>query len=213
MTMIAPRRRAAAMRFMNPAITMPADAEGREQVSVSGAAGAQLVAADHDEEHRVSAIHEACQDAEAGEQCHLGGRNERADPCRHLLEWPGGSTLGDVRRTASHAHPAHQQRGETERGGVDGEHHSRRAKEQQHARDRRADDDGEVLHGGLRAVGGGEMFLADDCGVVARAAGSYDDAVTAVRAASTIARTTGPFSTATTARAVWRQSADSRGSP
>src|SRR5579864_433256 len=44
-------------------------------------------------------------------------------------------------------------------------------------------------------------------GVVARAAGSYDDVLTDVRAASTIARTTGPFSAATTASAAWKLSA------
>src|SRR5580700_6084012 len=44
-------------------------------------------------------------------------------------------------------------------------------------------------------------------GVVARAAGSYDDVLTDVRAASAIARATGPFSHATMARAVWNVSA------
>src|SRR4029077_19803654 len=41
-------------------------------------------------------------------------------------------------------------------------------------------------------------------GVVARAAGSYDEGVTDVNAASTIASTTGPFSAATTASVAWR---------
>ena len=44
-------------------------------------------------------------------------------------------------------------------------------------------------------------------GVVARAAGSYEDVVIEVSAASTIASTTGPFSAATTARPVWNASA------
>ena len=52
------------------------------------------------------------------------------------------------------------------------------------------------------------MLLAPTtAGVVARAAGSYDEVVTDVSAASTIARTTGPFSAATMASAVWRRSA------
>ncbi len=67
-TMIAPRRRAAAMRFMNPAIRIPPTPRAARRYPYPDAAGPQLISAHHDEEHRVSPVHEARQDAEAGQQ-------------------------------------------------------------------------------------------------------------------------------------------------
>ena len=140
----------------------PSDPECREQVPVSAAPGSQLVLADDHEEHRVGAVHEAREDAETREERDARRRHECANADAHLLQRSRGAALGDVRGMAPGAHPADHQGREAERGGVDTEDDGGRAEQQQQSRDRRPDDDGQVLDNRLRAVGGCEVFLTDD---------------------------------------------------
>ncbi len=130
------------------------------------------------------------------------------DPRRHLLERPGGTTLGDVttarlrvcmRLTTSAEKPkVAALRANTTAGGLNSSSRPAMAGPTMIERFSTAD---------CALLAAARCSSPTTAGVVARAAGSYDEVVTDVRAASTIARTTGPFSAATTASAVWKESA------